>query len=636
MTASDEELRAALDEGNIPILLLVLVQLTGDRTWLEEPFKPSRTVALNDNDDGGLPDEIRTQIREAAFGALREWRDGERELAAPPLGRDLIDMLSVSLGEQIPSEYAESMAEEAAFIPRGGSCWPGERPAEADSMHVVVIGAGPSGLAAAVTLKNLGIRYTVVEKNEAPGGVWRDNHYPGAGVDTPAHIYSYSFAPRRGWARFYAKQPEILDYFQGTAEELEITPHIRFNTEVVRSVWDEDGQRWHVYVREADGSEERLDATAVISCVGVLNRPSIPKFQGMSDFQGPMFHSSQWDHTVDLTNKTVAVIGTGATSMQLVPAIAGTVGKVLVFQRSPQWVAPNPNYQRESSKGILLMMEQVPFYATFYRLRQIWQFQDKLLPSLRRDPDWPHKDRSVNAANDKHRIYFTQHIENKLGDRLDLLDKVLPTYPPYGKRILMDNNWIETVKRDDVALVTESVAGFDDTHVLTTDGKSYEADIVVLATGFQSSRMLAPMDIEGRESARLREVWQDDNPFAYLGITVPHFPNFFIVGGPNTAAGHGGSALFVSEVAISYIAQMLVLMVEDKLSSVDVREDVTRTYNEKVDAEHEQLIWTHPGMTVWYKNASGRVTANMPWRGVDYWEMTQTPNLADFLVQKDS
>jgi len=636
MTATDEQLRAALDEGNIPLLLLVLAQFTGDQKWLEDPYRPTRTIALYDNDDGGLAQERQREVRDATFECLRQWRNGDRNLPVPPRGQQLIDMLSVSLGEQVPPEYAGSMAEEAGFVERSGTAWSGERPENADELNVVIIGAGPSGIGAAVVLKKLGIRFTVIEKNAAPGGVWWENDYPGAGVDTPTHIYSYSFAPRRGWERFYAKRDEIHSYFEGVADEFGITESIQFDTEVVRSVWDEDAQGWQVYVRTASGEEKRLDATVVISCVGVLNRPAIPNLPGMTDFTGPMFHSSEWAHTLDLTDKRVAVIGTGATSMQLVPALAGLARKVLVFQRSPQWIAPNPNYKRETSAGVLLLMEQVPYYEAFYRLRQIWQFQDKLLPSLRRDPDWPHQDRSVNAENEKTRIFFTNYITKKLGDRTDLLDQVLPTYPPYGKRILMDNDWIETIKRDDVDLISDGVTGFAPSSVLTADGATHEADVVVLATGFQSARMLAPMDIQGRDGAQLRQVWQDDNPFAYLGVAVPKFPNFFIVGGPHTAGGHGGSAIFSAEVSISYIAQMIMRMAEERIGSIDVREDVTCEYNERVDAEHETLIWTHPGMTLWYKNAHGRVVANMPWRGVDFWQMCKEPDLADYVVTKTS
>ncbi|MEE2033029.1 flavin-containing monooxygenase [Rhodococcus chondri] len=634
LSADDAQLQTALTQANLPTLLLVLAHVTRDPKWLEEPYRPTRTLALHDNDTGGLPDNVQQEIRAAAFDTLRALRDGNLELPAPPQDDDVIKMLSISLGESIPPEYATTMAEEAGFRPRGGTAWSsGTRPASADKLNAVIIGAGPSGIAAAATLAKLGIRYTIVEKSDAVGGVWRDNDYPGAGVDTPTHMYSFSFAPRRGWTRYYAKQPEILDYIQQTARDFGVVQNIRFRTEVTKMAWDEEAQLWHVSILEGDGSHEVLDAPIVISCVGQLSRPSTPSLPGMGLFEGPMFHSARWDHEVDLTGKRVAVIGAGATAMQIVPAIADTAEKVLVFQRSPQWIAPNPNYLRDVPDGTRLLMEQVPYYADFYRLRLNWQFQDKLLASLYRDPEWPHPERSVSAANDKHRIFFTKYLDEQLGDRTDLREKVLPDYPPYGKRILMDNNWFKTIKRDDVELITDAIAGFDEHHVLTADGAAHEADIVVLATGFQTSRMLWPMDICGRSGVSLHEQWGDDDASAYVGVSVPNFPNLFIVGGPHTALGHGGSAIYSTECSVSYISQLLIQMVERGLNCVEVKPDVAEEFNKRIDAEHERLIWTHPGMTNWYSNAAGRVVAAMPWRNVDYWTLTRTPDLEDYIAK---
>jgi 4-hydroxyacetophenone monooxygenase len=629
-TANDAQLRAALADANLPTLLLVLAQLTGSQRWLEKPYQPTRTVALNDNDSGGLSPELQSEVRAAALNVLSALRDGDRELPPPPPDERIIDMLSVSLGEQVPPEYATTMAEEAGFRPRSPR-WTGQRPPRADQLHVLVIGAGPSGVAAAVMLGRLGIRYTVIERNHAVGGVWWANDYPGAGVDTPTHMYSFSFGPRQNWTHYYAKQPEILEYIQRTARDFGVLRHIRFGTEVVGMTWDERTQCWHVDVRSSHDAHERLDASVVISCVGQLNRPAVPELPGMDAFTGPMFHSSQWDHHVDITGKRVAVIGTGATSMQIVPAICGKAEKVIVFQRSPQWVVPNTNYLRRVPQGTMLLMEQVPYYAAFYRLRLIWQFQDKLLSTLYRDPEWPHPERSVNAANDKHRVFLTKHIDAELGGRKDLRDKVLPDYPPYGKRILMDNNWFRTLLRGDVELVDQSVSGFDQTQVLTADGSAHRADVIVLATGFQTRRMLSPMDIRGRSGVPLREQWGDDDAFAYLGISVPDFPNLFIVGGPHTALGHGGSAIYVAECSISYIAQVIVHMAEHELDSVEVRSEVTENYNKDIDARHQQLVWTHPGMTNWYRNATGRVVVTMPWRNVDYWAMTRNLDIADYI-----
>lgn len=632
LTADDDQLREAIAEGNLPLLLLVLRMLTGEERWIEEPYLPSRARALEDNDSGGFDEERQEEIRAAAFEALRGLREGTVEVPDPPDEEELIRMISVSLGEEVPAEYGRPMAEEAGFVPREDVEWRDGRPPAADEMSVLVIGAGPSGIAVGTMLEALGIEHTIVDKNPEVGGVWWENDYPGAGVDTPTHMYSLSFSPNRSWGRFYAKQPEILGYLQRVADERGVTDRVEFGTEVVRLDWDEGRELWTARVRQ--GEEERThEARVVISCAGIIGRPKIPAIPGMERFQGPMFHSARWDHSVDLTRKRVAVIGTGATAMQIVPAIADTAGRVLVFQRSAQWVAPNANYLREVSGGVRLLMEYVPYYASFYRTRLIWQFQDKLLATLRRDPEWPHPERSVNATNDRHREYFLAHIEAELEGRPDLLEKVIPTYPPYGKRILMDNGWYRTLRRDDVELIAEDVAGFDEGAVLAGDGERHPVDVVVLATGFHSTRILWPVEVHGRGGVELHEQWGDEDAYAYLGVSVPNFPNLFLIGGPHTFTGHGGSAIYQAESSIAFTARLLIAMVEDGIGSIEVRPDVTEDYNRRIDAEHEQLIWTHPGMTTWYRNKYGRIISMTPWRGVDYWRMTRAPDLEEFVVR---
>lgn len=328
------------------------------------------------------------------------------------------------------------------------------------------------------------------------------------------------------------------------------------------------------------------------------------------------------------------MVGTGATAMQIVPAIADRAKETVVFQRTPQWVVPNGNYLRPVSEEVRLLMEHVPYYAAFYRLRLVWQFQDKLLATLKRDPEWPHPERAVNAANDRHRAFIARAMEEQLGDdAAQLRDVVVPDYPPYSKRILMDNEWIATVRRDDVVLVPQRVTGLDEKHLRTADGALHEADVVVFATGFQSRKMLATLELTGRDGTTLRDAWGDDDADAYLGITVPNFPNLFIVGGPQTTPAHGGSAIFVAECAAHYAVQMIMRMAEEGLEAAEVRPDAAAAYSARVDAEHEQLVWTHPGTTNWYRNARGRVVNALPWRGVDYWAMTRHPDLGDYFTR---
>ena len=632
LTADDDTLRAAIAHANLPTLQAVIAQLTGDNGWLRGRFRPSRTVATDDNDTSGLEPAIQRELREAAQAILCEVRDGDREILPPPEPSKLVDLVSQSLGEEVPRVYGTTMAEEAGFRPRSGVAWTDGRPPNADELSVLVIGAGSSGIGLGASLEGLGIPYTIVERQHAVGGVWQANTYPGAGVDTPTNLYSFSFFPNPDWRRYYASQAEVRNYLERAAESFNVARHIRFGLEATRTTWIEREQRWKVELRHDDGSPEILYAAVVVSCVGILTRPHTPDLPGMDEFAGPMFHSSDWPTDLEVDGRRVAVIGTGATAMQIVPAIADSAARVTVFQRTPAWIVPNSNYLREIDDGTKLLMAQVPYYASFYRLRLIWMFQDKLLATLRRDPDWPHQDRSINSINEKHRLFMTKYVEDELGHRPDLMAKVLPSYPPYGKRILMDNNWYRTLRRDDVELVADAVVGFDSDHVETASGLHVPADVVVLATGFYANRMLWPMEVVGRGGRSLRSEWGEEDASAYLGVATPGFPNFFLINGPNTQLGHGGSAIYVNECSTSYVVQLLIAMAERSLGAVEVRHDVAEEYNQRVDAEHAELIWTHPAVKTWYKNAAGRVTATTPWRGVDYWKMTRQPDLNDFLA----
>ncbi|WP_161895424.1 flavin-containing monooxygenase [Gordonia spumicola] len=632
VTATADELAAAVAEANIPTLQLVLAQLTGDDGWLTGDNTPSRTIALNDNDDGGFDAEHQSRIRAAVVDALLDIRDGRAEVPAPPSDERLITMLSRSLGEEVPIEYRPLMAEEGNFRPRDAVAWHGPRPTAADGLHVLIIGAGASGIAAAVQLDRLGIAYTIVERRSEIGGVWRDNVYPGAGVDTPAHLYAYSFAPNN-WSRYYAKQPEVLAYLQRIASESGVGDRVLLNTEVERVRWDAAENEWVAELRHPLTGVTTLSATAVLTCVGTLTEPSVPTVPGHDVFAGEQFHSARWNTDLDLAGKRVAIIGTGATAMQIVPAIADTAAHTTIFQRTPQWLVPNVNYLRQVSGGVSTAMEQIPFYAAFYRQRLIWQFQDKLLATLKRDPCWEHPERSVNDQNDKHRRFLTKAMLTQLGDdAAELEDSVIPDYPPYSKRILMDNEWIDTIRRDDVTLVAAGVSGLDERSVIDSTGAAHLADVIVYATGFQVRKMLATVEVIGHDGVSIRDVWGDDDASAYVGVTVPGFPNFFVVGGPQTTPAHGGSAIYISECAIAYALGALVEMAENSIASIDVRRDVFTDYNARVDAEHETLVWTHPGTTNWYRNSAGRVISALPWRGVDYRAMTEHPDLDDYIV----
>ncbi|MDA2945624.1 MAG: NAD(P)-binding domain-containing protein [Actinomycetota bacterium] len=619
-----------LHEANVPTLLMSLVHLTADQRWLADRYRPTRMRGTDDNDSGDLPAEIQAEIREAAASAYQAWEAAGRPQLATPTDDVFVEMMSVCVGESVSAEYAPMMAEEIGLASREVDLLDAVDPSSHD---VLIIGAGLSGVCAGIKFERAGIPYQIIEKNESVGGTWFENTYPGAGVDTPSHLYSYSFAQDPGWSRYYAKQDEIHRYVDRCVDDFGLRPHIRFGTEVLGADWSDDDQRWNVLVRDASGAETRTSAQFLISAVGQLNRPKRAELDGRDEFTGIAIHSAEWTNDLDVTAKRVAIVGTGASAMQIVPAIADRVAALTVFQRSAQWMAPNENYFREVTDNTKWLLEHMPYYAGWYRFRLLWMFNDKVHSTLQIDPTWQHPDRSINAANDAHRRAFTEYYRAQAGERTDLFDKALPDYPPFGKRMLIDNGWFAALKHTNVELVTDHIERIDCDGVVSVTGERYPVDVIVEATGFESLRMLWPMKIRGRSGATLSEVWGDDDARAYLGMTVPDFPNFFCLYGPNTNLGHGGSLIFHFECQVRYILSLIESMIGADIATVDCRPEVLDRYVDRVDVAHRNMIWSHPGMSTWYRNDRGRVVTNSPWRLVDYWRMTREPRLGDFVVK---
>lgn len=618
---------AALADANLPSLLMVLHQLTGDERWLQSPYRPTVTKGLVDHDLGGFSEQVQQEIRDAAVEALRMWHAGAPIAVPAPSEELLIRMMSTCMGEPVPSEYARLMINEMGFVEQPP---PVERRPE--DLSVIIIGAGISGLTMAVKLREMGLEPVLLEKNSHVGGTWFENDYPGAGVDTPSYLYSWSFFPRN-WSTHFGKRDEVVGYVQDMAEHFDLIRSIRFDTEVTAAQYDETEQTWTVTARRSDGGEEQLSAQLLITAVGLLSRPQVPALPGADDFKGRIFHSARWPKDLDVDGQHVAVVGTGASSQQIVPAIAGRAASITVFQRSPQWVAPNENYFRSVSHNTHWLMENVPLYHSWYRFRLAWTYNDKIHASLEIDPTWPNPDRSLNAANDGHRRFFTRYLREQLDGRKDLQDKALPDYPPFGKRMLLDNGWFAALKRPDVELVTDTVTGFSEKSVLTASGEERAADVVVLCTGFDAQRILHPMDIRGRSGRSIREAWGEDDATAYLGISTPDFPNLLFMYGPNTNSGAGGSWVFVAESQTRYIIDLITKMLDKGVGVVECRPEVNETYNRKVDEAHARRIWSHPGMQTYYRNSRGRVVVNTPWRIVDYWDLTRSADLDDFALE---
>jgi 4-hydroxyacetophenone monooxygenase len=621
----------ALPAANLAVLVAAVAHVTGDLSVLGRHDDPR--AFDHGRGPGSLTADEADAIRAWAHDALTSAPDDAFD-RAPDRGPDaatLHRLVEFVVGEPVDPAYVPLVEEEADFdgTDRRRFVWTQRPDAETlAGFHVGIIGAGLGGLCAAIRLEQAGIPYTVLDKNDDVGGTWFENTYPDLRVDVPNHFYSYSFRPNPDWSHFYSRQHELCDYIAECAKAYHVLPHVRFGTEVQSATFDEARGTWRVHVRDARGESE-LEVNVLVSAVGMLNRPAIPDLEGLDTFAGPWFHSSHWDHDLDLEGKRVVVIGTGASAMQFVPAVAPEAEHVTIFQRSRHWVTPNPDYHRSVTDAERWLFRNVPHYLAWYRVLQFWNSADRMYPAFHVDPAWADQDVSISRQNDKLRRVMTAHVERELAARPELVDAVLPDYPALGKRMLQDNGWFRTLLRDDVELVNERVARVEPPAVVTESGARHEADVLVLGTGFHPNKYLWPMVITGRGRV-LHEEWGED-PRAHVGITGPGFPNLFCLYGPNTNPVVG-SVVFVLECQVNYVVKAIGAMLEHGWSTMECRREVHDAYNERVDAEHEQLVWRHPRVHSYYNNDAGRVTTNMPWKLVDYWRMTHEPALDDFVV----
>lgn len=620
---ADPMIEDAINHANIPTLVMVLVQLTGDTGWLEAPYKIARQSGMGDNDSGGLELHQQNQIRAAAKVAIRAWQQGSPIAIPDPEPALLVRMLSHSMGEEVPEEYGEFTAAQLSQ-----STTVSQPINVSENFRVLIVGSGATGMCAAVHMQQAGVPFTVIEKHDRVGGVWHENRYPGAGVDTPNHLYSFSFISY-DWPLYFALRDDLHAYMEHVAQKFDLYQHIQLSTEVLAAQWDKTTNLWQVDIRDADGTVRIEQANVVLSATGVFNPPVWPKINGVREFSGESFHSSQWPEDIDLKGKRVAVIGNGATAMQMCPEIQDEVGSLTIFQRSNHWAAPFDQFRKPVPDPIRTLLREVPLYRAWYRVRLGWTFNDRVHEALQKDPSWIHPDRSLNAANDAHRAFFTRYIEDELGDRTDLLAKVVPAYPPFGKRMLMDNGWYRMLRNPKVDLIDTSIDRVVGNKVVTTDGSACETDVLIIATGFDVLNFGTAFDITGKSGETLRDHW-GDNGKAYLGTAIPDFPNLFMLYGPNTQPGHGGSLLFVIERQMNYIMSMIQQMAENDLAAVEVKTEVHDRYNKEVDAAHEKMVWTHPGMQTYYRNSQGRVVVNYPWRNVDLFEMTKKADLEEY------
>jgi cation diffusion facilitator CzcD-associated flavoprotein CzcO len=491
---------------------------------------------------------------------------------------------------------------ERAIAPNGA----GTNPA------IVIVGAGFGGIGLGIRLKLAGIdSFTILERADGIGGVWRDNSYPGLTCDIPSHLYSFSFEPKHDWSRRFPAREEILGYLERCVTKYGLGRHLRLGTEVADAAFDEDGGKWRV--RTTDG--ETIEADVFVCATGQLSRPATAELPGLERFEGPSFHSGRWDHDVDLAGKRVAVVGTGASAIQFVPEVAPAVDMLHLFQRSAPWVIPKPDrpyseperrlYQRFPLLQAASRAWDYAFYEMFVLAFSRMQFLMRPFEGLAR-----------------------RRLRREVADP-ELRERLMPDYAMGCKRILISDDWYPTLQRPNVEVVSDPIASVELDRIVTADDVERPVDAIILATGFRSTEFLAPMTITGLGGRDLNEVWRE-GPEAYLGLTVSGFPNLFILYGPNTNLGVG-SIIYMLECQIAYVLDAIRELGRAGARYLDLRPEVQRAFNAELQRRLENTVW-QAGCSNWYQTDSGRITNNWPGLTLEYRRRTRRVDLNDYRV----
>jgi cation diffusion facilitator CzcD-associated flavoprotein CzcO len=458
--------------------------------------------------------------------------------------------------------------------------------------EVAIVGTGFGGLGMAIKLKKAGMTsFVLFEKAGSVGGTWRDNTYPGAACDVQSHLYSFSFEPNPRWSHQFARQEEILAYLEYCTDRYGIEPYIRFDTAVDGATFDEQEGVWTL--RLSDGSTSR--ARVLVSATGGLSQPLYPNIDGLDSFQGDLFHSARWNHDCDLTGKRVAVIGTGASAIQIVPQVAKVAAQLDLYQRSGAWVLPKPD--RPIPEREQRLYERLPLAQRLQRLKLYWRLELRAFAFV-----------VYPRLLERFQKLAERHIANEVQDP-ELRDKLTPSYTLGCKRVLMANDYYPALQRDNVEVVTSGIDAITPRGIRTADGAEHGYDVIILCTGFKAAEDVVPYEIRGVDGVSLDDAWAAGAE-AYLGTNVHGFPNLFMLAGPNTGLGHS-SMVFMLESQINLVMSCLRTMRRRTLRYMDVRPDVQDRFNRAVQRRMSRTIWSS-GCTSWYQTSDGKITTLWP------------------------
>ena len=622
---TDDLIRRAISAADPNVLRVVLLQLTGDKKYERMKLAPvaGRGGVLSSL---GLAEEYVEEVRADAALLMRS---GKYKEEPPPPNIDAARaLLEVFLGRRITDRelayyYKELAFEDAPFAVR----WPTSRPTATASFKVVIVGAGISGIAMAIQLDRLGIPYVILERRHELGGTWSINTYPDARVDTTSFIYQYKFEKHYPWTEYYARQAEVRKYLEFIARKYGIFEKIRFNVSAESGEFDECSSVWRLKV--SDG--ETVSANFVVSATGLFSTPRALSVKGIEGFTGTTVHSTNWSSDVPVAEKSVAIVGNGSTGVQLLAPVAEDAKQVYVFQRTPQWIAPTEQYRDPIEVEVQWLLDELPYYWNWFCFSRVVPYFS-MAPAQTIDPEWRTRNGGVNERNDAIRRSLTTYIETQLEGREDLIEKVVPPYPPLARRLIIDNGWYKALLRPNVEIITTPIREVLPDGIITEDGKKYPVDTLITATGFTTTKYVWPAVYRGRDGLTLEDLWQERGPRAYLGLCTPGFPNFFMMYGPNGQTRSSGLIPFVEQWA-RFIALAMGAVIERGGRSVEVKSDAYLAYNAEVDEASRDIVWNLVSAERnYYLNEHGRQHVSAPWVADHSYEMLRAPNLDHFVL----
>lgn len=625
MNINKDFLFDALQHASFPVLAATLVHITGDILILGKLPKPK--LATLGETQGYLTDSEKETIKNIAIDLLLQFfKDQGKKKLYVPNQSELHQMMNYIVGHDVSLEYVPMMLQELGLSNLDKSHREVSLDQPNTNLQVLIIGAGMSGILSAIKLSELGIKYKLYEKSDGVGGTWHDNSYPGSRVDIANHFYSYSFEENHRWSEYFSRQPELKNYFEGCFDKYELENNTQFNTEVTSMHFNPESSLWTVNSCN-DNHDISENFNLIISCVGQLNYPKIPEISGLKNFKGKIFHSARWPKQDCISGKKVAVIGAGASAFQIVPSIADDCKDLTIFQRSAPWMFPNPDYHKKVDEGKKWLLENLPCYSRWYRFLLFWPGSDQLLNSLIVDPKWPTENCSINQENELMRQVFVDAMLNQISDD-SLIEKVIPNYPPFGKRMLQDNGaWLDALHKSNVNLVTDEISCVK-MNGIEVKNELHQFDTIILATGFRAQEFFFPIKVDGGNGDFLEQY--KDSPESYLGITFSNLPNFFAAYGPGTNLAHAGSIIFNSECQLRYICSAIKYLVKHDHKRVQVRKAVVKKYQVDLEARLSKTVWQHPKVSSWYQNSDGKVVTTSPWRLVEYWNWTNNFDANDY------